>query len=93
MSDEEDWDDFAEDAARASRRPGPACAVGAMLNRIPIAAVDGVEKALANRALSNPAIRAALTRRLPGKEVPSRWAIGYHRRGDCGCNRKDQASE
>lgn len=78
------WSEFPSEVREHTRARGPACSVGQLLEELHEEAREAVEKALASRKLTAPAIHRALRDRL-GDDAPSPWAIGNHRRQGCRC--------
>lgn len=79
------WSTLADDAKRHISQRGPQCGVLTMLEKLPDpAARETVERVLADRGLTNPAIAKALRDRL-GEDSPSVFTVGNHRRGNCSC--------
>lgn len=84
MSDFESLGDECRAKTGANRR---SCAVSDMLQSLAGEDAERVEEVLSDRRISARAINEALTRRL-GKDTPSTFTIGRHRRRDCNCFRE-----
>lgn len=82
-----DFEDFIEDAEKASRhqylRRG--CALGGLMEQLSPVELFQVQTALDRKELTSTAIEKVLKARVDPWRVPSAYTIGRHRRGACKC--------
>lgn len=81
--------DFEEEAQRDSSRRASTCSVRRLLEGLDDKMRGDVERTMARREITGPAIVRALQRR--GIDTVSVWSLGNHRRGHCSCEKKETA--
>lgn len=82
------WSNLASEAREHSKHPGPKCQVRTLIDSLPAEDAGHLVYALRAGHITNPALHRALAARVDETVLPSQWALGNHRRGNCACDPK-----